>query len=239
MQFFFHLLHKHFQRFYFHDTILTLLCANISFQSLMNVIIFYMYSTELHRHHCAQSLPCLSLHLLNVTATSLNTIHSLQYVLVKYRVFIFVLRVTGFNSKWASSLSADQRGASHVIIKQSFKSVVDRYIETPYMCWEQFMINHCQTKQLSSPRSKNVSSRVVSQSGGWGMTTVCIKINYSEPKTAESREGSSVPAESSCTFLGDVVLGSDRLTKFKGFWRAILTGCWQRWRFGPIPTVMY
>ena len=45
----------------------------------------------------------------------------------------------------------------------------------------------------------NVSSRRVSRSGGrgGGWMTPCIKIGYSEPRGAESREGSSTLAESS------------------------------------------
>ena len=41
------------------------------------------------------------------------------------------------------------------------------------------------------------SSRVVSRPGGGGWKTLCIKIGYSEPTRAESREGSSTLAESS------------------------------------------
>ena len=42
------------------------------------------------------------------------------------------------------------------------------------------------------------SSRCVSRSGGGGgLRSLCIKINYSEPTRAESREGTSTLAESS------------------------------------------
>ena len=46
--------------------------------------------------------------------------------------------------------------------------------------------------------SFNVSSKSVSWSEqGGGVKTLCIKIGYSEPTRAESREGSSPRAESS------------------------------------------
>ena len=58
--------------------------------------------------------------------------------------------------------------------------------------------------------------------GGW--KTLCIKIGYSKPKGAESREprtesrdGFSTLAESSRVFLGDELLDSNWLRKFKGF----------------------
>ena len=40
------------------------------------------------------------------------------------------------------------------------------------------------------------SSRRVSRADGGGRKTLCIKIGYKEPRGAESREGSSTPAES-------------------------------------------
>ena len=51
--------------------------------------------------------------------------------------------------------------------------------------------------------------------GGW--RSLCIKIGYSEPTRAESREGTSTLAESSRVFFGDEILDSDWLTKFRVF----------------------
>ena len=50
-----------------------------------------------------------------------------------------------------------------------------------------------------------------------GWKNLCFKIGYSEPRAAESREGSSTLAESSRVFLGDVILDSDWLAKFRVF----------------------
>ena len=54
----------------------------------------------------------------------------------------------------------------------------------------------------------------MSRSGG-GWKTLCIEIGYSEPRGAESREGSSTLAESSRVLysdcLGDEILGVDWL----------------------------
>ncbi len=41
-----------------------------------------------------------------------------------------------------------------------------------------------------------------------------IKIGYSEPRGAESREGSSILAENFWFFFGTVILDSDWLTRF-------------------------
>ena len=51
----------------------------------------------------------------------------------------------------------------------------------------------------------------------------CIKIGYSEPTRAESREGTSTLAESSRVFLGDVILDSDWLPTVLGTGRVCLS----------------
>ena len=54
-------------------------------------------------------------------------------------------------------------------------------------------------KKRDNRRNKScrISSRVVSRADGGGLKTLCIKIGYSEPSQAESREGSSTVTESS------------------------------------------
>ena len=60
----------------------------------------------------------------------------------------------------------------------------------------------------SVDQNSSVSSICVSRSdGGW--RSLCFKISYSEPTGAESREGTSILAESCRVFLGDVILNSD------------------------------
>ena len=68
--------------------------------------------------------------------------------------------------------------------------------------------------------------------GGGVWKTLYIKIDYSKQSGAESHEGSSTVVESSRVFLGDVILDSDWLTKFKGFSCSILIGCRQLFGFG-------
>ena len=70
-----------------------------------------------------------------------------------------------------------------------------------------------------------------------GWRSLSIKISYSEPTWAQSREETSIIAESSRVFLGDVKLDFDWLTKFKGFSCSILIGCRQFFGFRHNPSV--
>ena len=64
-------------------------------------------------------------------------------------------------------------------------------------------------------RVRFASSKSVSWGGGGGVgDPPCIKIDHSEPRGAESREGSPTVAESVWVFFGTVILDSDWLTMF-------------------------
>ena len=67
------------------------------------------------------------------------------------------------------------------------------------------------------PAIYHISSKVVrvsaDQTGGVE-NPPCIKIGYSEPRGAESREGSSTRGRERLGFFGTVILDSDWLTKF-------------------------
>ena len=97
-----------------------------------------------------------------------------------------------------------------------------------------------------------ISSKSGSWGGGGGGWSLYIKIGYREPTLAESREGTSRRWELSGDLMldsydsGDVILGSDWLTKLKGFFMpdsdwltkyegfscSILIGCRQFFGFG-------
>ena len=59
-----------------------------------------------------------------------------------------------------------------------------------------------------------ISSRCVTRPVGGSL---CIKIGYTEPSGFERQEGTSTLSESSRVFLGDLILDSDWLTKYRVF----------------------
>ena len=66
-------------------------------------------------------------------------------------------------------------------------------------------------------KSNLMSTRRLSRADGVELSSPCIKIGYSKPTRAESREGTFIPDVSSRAFLGDVTLDSDWLAKYRFF----------------------
>ena len=88
-------------------------------------------------------------------------------------------------------------------------------LETPIKCkFEQpdLLLKDREKKlqSLSLPKQLLTSSRRMSRAGGGGgggWRSLCIKISYSEPTRAESREGTSTLAESSRVTYNSILIG--------------------------------